>query len=236
MQIPIEWLPQQGRPEQLIVLLHGWAQEATAFLPLAQALRTQFPQAAILAPESPQAADGGRRGRQWYSIDRIDNDNTWRERVQGAVATLETWVRQQQQRLGVGEAATALGGFSQGGVIALHTAVQHDGIAGRVLAFGARMVDLPEQPPRHTTLHLFHGSADRIFDVREVRILLDHLGQLYGDATLDVADGVGHEIHPALIECALHRLTNHIPLRTWQAAMGAVPAGGGAPASDRDEA
>jgi phospholipase/carboxylesterase len=55
------------------------------------------------------------------------------------------------------------------------------------------------------------------------RAALDHLGQLRGDATLDIADGVGHELHPALLECALQRLTSHIPQRTWLAAMGSAP-------------
>ena len=50
------------------------------------------------------------------------------------------------------------------------------------------------------------------------------LGELQGDATLDIASGVGHALHPALIDCALQRLKNHIPLRTWQAAMGAAAA------------
>jgi error-prone DNA polymerase len=233
METPIEWLPAQGRPEQLILLLHGWAQDATMFLPLAQALRTQFAQAAILAPDAPHLADEGRRGRQWYSILGIEDAPTWRARVQGAVAFIEPWVRAQQQRLGVAPAATALGGFSQGGLLALHTAVQFDGIAGRVLAFGARMVDLPAQAPREVTLHLFHGGTDRIFAVSHVRELLDHLSQQRGDATLDVAEGLGHELHPALIDCALHRLTHHIPLRTWQAALGAVPAKPLAAADDR---
>ena len=222
--LPIEWLPAQGRPEQLILLLHGWAQDATMFLPLAQALRLQFPQAAVLAPNAPFPADGGRRGYQWYSIDGIDDTETWRQRVQAAAARVDRWVRLQQQRLAVMPAATALGGFSQGGLLALHAAVQADGLAGRVLAFGARMVDLPAAAPRQTTLHLFHGAADRIFAVQHVRDLLDHLGQQKADATLDVAEGLGHELHPALVDCALHRLTHHIQLRTWQAAMGAAAA------------
>jgi phospholipase/carboxylesterase len=226
LRLPIESLPEAGRPEQLLVLLHGWAQEAEALRPLAEALRRQFPQSAVLAPQSPEPADGGRRGAQWYSIDGIAAHETWRARVQGCIGPIAAWVRHQQQRLGVSPAATALGGFSQGGVLALHTAVQHDGIAGRVLAFGARMVDLPPQAPRHATLHLFHGAADRVFGPEHPRALLDHLGALQGDATLDVADGVAHELHPALIQCALHRLTSHIPLRTWREALGAQPPSG----------
>jgi phospholipase/carboxylesterase len=236
LNLPIEWLPAQGRPEQLIVLLHGWAHDATDFLPVAQALRDAFAQAAILAPESPLAADGGRPGRQWYSIQGIEDPVEWRRRVDDSVERIAAWVRAQQARLGVGEAATALGGFSQGGVLALHTATRYDGIAGRVLAFGARMVELPEVAPRHATLHLFHGSADKIFPVDQARALLERIGELQGDATLDVAEGLGHALHPALTDCMLHRLRNHIPLRTWREAMGAAsaarPGAAGAPTDD----
>ncbi len=42
MELPIEWLPAQGRPEQLILLLHGWRSDARALMPLAQALRSAF--------------------------------------------------------------------------------------------------------------------------------------------------------------------------------------------------
>ena len=224
MQTPIEWLPAQGAPEQLIILLHGWASDAQALLPLAQALRSEFPQAAILAPDAPDAADGGRRGRQWYSIDGLEDEAVWHARVGTVIESLEPWVRAQQQRLGVGAAATALGGFSQGAILALQLALQHDGIGGRVLAFGGRLLKPPVEAPRHTTLHLFHGGADGTFAPQLARDAFDQLGALQGDATIDIADGVGHELHPALVTCALHRLRNHIPQRTWQAALGAARA------------
>lgn len=223
MQLVIEHRPAQARPEQLLLLLHGWAQEPLALAPLADALHREFPLAAVLVPAAPSPADGGRPGRMWYSIEGLrESLDDWPRRVRGQVAELEPWVRAQQQRLGVGPAATCLGGFSQGAVIALEMAALHDGIAGRVLAFGGRYVELPAAAPRHTTLHFLHGQADAIFPVDEARRALEHLGAQQGDATIDIAHGVGHEVHPALIERALFRLRNHIPLRTWQRALGAV--------------
>jgi len=238
MQIPIEWLPATGQPEQLIVLLHGWGSDATALAPLAQALRQQFPQAAVLAPEAPNACDrsgalnaaaskpaiaaasGGRR--QWYSITGLTEAN-WPDRVAGVLPALQQWVQAQQQRLGVAPAATCLGGFSQGAILSLALASRHDGLCGRVLAFGGRYAEAPLAAPRHTSIHLFHGGADRVIPAQGSRDALELLGALQGDATLDIADGIGHELHPVLIDCALQRLTSHIPLRTWQAAMGAGP-------------
>ena len=222
MNVPIEWLPAQGDPQQLILLLHGWGADGRSMAPLAQALRLAFPQAAVLAPDAPQALPGDDVARHWYSADGLTPD-VWPQRVADALPGLRQWVHAQQQRLRVGPAATCLGGFSQGAVLALALALQEDGIAGRVLAFGGALATPPLAAPRHTTLHLFHGADDTDIPADGSRQALAALADLQGDATLDIAQGVGHTLHPALIDCALHRLRSHIPLRTWQAAMGAVP-------------
>jgi len=231
MQLPIEWLPAEGEAQQLLILLHGWGEGGAAMAPLAQALRGQFPQAAILAPDAPQAAEAGRAGRQWYSIRQLD-EQSWPQRVDQALAALEPWVLAQQQRLGVGGAATALAGFSQGAILSLELATRRDGIAGRVLAFGGRYVQPPAAAPRLATVHLFHGEGDTVIPPAGSREALDRLAELQGDATLDTAEAIGHTLHPVLIDCAMHRLKSHIPMRTWQAAMGAARAMAAGDASD----
>lgn len=228
LALPVEWLPAEGAPQQLILLLHGWRGDGTSLLPLAQALRSRFPQAAVLAPDGPHAGDGSTperaRGRQWYAVHDLTAEN-WPARVQACVPPLVQWVRAQQQRLGVGPAATALGGFSQGAILSLAAAAAHDGLAGRVLAFAGRFMEPPQHAPQRTTVHLFHGADDEVIPADGSRQALQWLADLQGDATLDIASGVGHELHPALIECALHRLSSHIPMRTWREAMGAAPPG-----------
>ena len=227
MNEPIEWLPLQGRPEQLLLLLHGVGADGRSMAPLAQALRAEFPQAAIVAPDAPNPFDAGGAGRQWFSVRGIDEASRV-PRSAAALAPLADWVRATQQRLGVGPAATALVGFSQGAIMALELSAAEDGLAGRVLAFAGRYARLPDAAPRHTTLHFFHGGADPVMPAAHARAALEHLGALHGDATIDIAEGVGHELHPVLLQCALQRLRTHIPLRTWQAALGAVPGRAGA--------
>jgi phospholipase/carboxylesterase len=222
MNLSIEWLPSEGAPEQLILLLHGWGSDGRAMAPLAQALRLAFPQAAVLAPDAPHPFERGGTQRQWYGVDDLTPD-IWPQRVAAALPGLRDWVQAQQQRLRVGPAATALGGFSQGAILSMALALADDGIAGRVMAFGGCLVGRPLAAPRHTTLHLFHGGEDSVIPADGSRQALAWLDELRGDATLDIAQGIGHELHPALIDCALYRLRSHIPLRTWQAALGAAP-------------
>jgi phospholipase/carboxylesterase len=205
-----------------MVLLHGVGGQAADMLPLARVLQREFPLAALLIPEGFEAFDGGPQGRQWFSVSGITEENR-PQRVAAAREKFVPWLRAAQQRLRAAPSATALVGFSQGAILALETAQVEDGLAGRVLAFSGRYAVLPDHAPQQTTLHLLHGAADTVMPARHAREALDRLALLSGDATLDIAANVGHELHPALMDEALHRLRSHIPHRTWQAALGAAP-------------
>ncbi|MFM2057951.1 MAG: hypothetical protein RLY71_2336 [Pseudomonadota bacterium] len=221
----LEFLP-TGRAQQLLVLLHGVGADAANLVQLADVLRTQFAQAAVLVPDGFEPFDMAAGGRQWFSVRGVTEANR-PERVEAALPRLIDWIHAAQARLQVSAAATALIGFSQGSIMALEAVAREDGLAGRVLAFSGRYASLPAQAPQQTTIHLLHGAADAVMPVGLARAAFEHLAELPGgDVTLDIAEEVGHELHPALVEQALHRLTHHIPLRTWHAALGSAPAGG----------
>ncbi len=226
----LQWLPSSGRPEQLMILLHGWGASAADMAPLARTLRAAFPQAVLLAPQGFEDAGGPSR-RQWFALGSVGNgdgaDGPVTEanrpaRVAAVLPRLAAWVRAAQTASGVGSAATALVGFSQGAIVSLELVQQHDGIAGRVLAFSGRYASLPSHAPEHSTLHFFHGSADVVIPAAQATLAIERLAQLGADATIDIAQGVGHTLPDVLVDCALHRLRSHIPQRTWAAALGAV--------------
>ena len=214
----IELLPAAGPVRPLFILLHGVGGTASDLLPLAEALGAAFPQAACLLPDGFSAFDAGDGGRQWFSIDGVTEDNR-ATRVAEAMPALYALVRQAQDRYKVMQPGTALAGFSQGAIMALEYAIAHDGGVGRVLAFSGRFATLPEQAPEFTTLHLLHGKDDRIIPVDHANAAYERLSQHQGDATLDVASSVAHEIHAALVDRAVYRLQTCIPLRTWKNAL-----------------
>ena len=222
----LQWLPADGRAEQLMILLHGGGGSAADMAPLAAMLRAEFPQAALLAPEGFDATDTGLAGRQWFAMNGPDGPLTEINRparVAAVLPRLADWVRAAQVATGVGPAATALVGFSQGAIVALELVQRHDGLAGRVLSFSGRYAILPDRALAHTTLHFFHGATDTVIPAAQTQMALDRLTAIHGDATADIAEGVGHELSPDLVHCAIDRLRSHIPHRTWVAAMGAAP-------------
>lgn len=214
----LELLPATGAPSQLFILLHGYGAAPGDLLPLAQALRQEYPQAAVLLPPGLEPGPFA-GGFQWFPLQGISDANR-PARVAAALPALVDYMRAQQARFGIVNPDTALVGFSQGAIMALELAVAHDGLVGRVLAFSGRFATLPARPPELTSLHLFHGEDDDVVPVAHSRAAFERLADLQGDVTVDLASGVGHELHPVLVARALVRLTTLIPLRTWKRALG----------------
>ncbi|MDZ7858297.1 esterase [Sphaerotilus sp.] len=217
----LQSLPDAGAPAQLFILLHGVGASADDLVPLAKVLRQSFPQAALLLPDGFEPFDAAptAAGRQWFSIAGVTEENR-AARVQAVVPGLIDWVRGHQARLGVGAAATALVGFSQGSIVSLEAATAAPDLVGRVLAFSGRFAQLPASAPERTTFHFFHGGQDPVIPAQLSTAAFEHVAGLDGgDATLDIADEVGHELHPALLERAIFRLTHHVPPRLWREAL-----------------
>lgn len=216
----IELLPDRRPPRQLYILLHGLGTNTPELLPLARHLQEHYPDAAFLLPSAPHPHDAGDlHCRQWFSETDITEQNR-PARVAASIPVLATLIRQAQDRLKVLPPDTALIGFSQGATLALEFIAAHDGAAGRVLAFSGRYATLPDKAPELTTHHLLHGEADDVIPVALAHAAYERLSSLRGDVTIDLASGVGHELHPALIERAITRLETCVPLRSWERALG----------------
>jgi len=198
MDLPIEWMPSQGRPEQLI-LLHGWGEDAQALTPLAQALRAQFAQAAILAPNAPHAfgrARAAARPPTAAALDALPLPSR-QPRIGASGTALPTW--------------TPTTGRSMSTPCCPHW---RTGSSRSKSAWAWARQRRRWAGSRKGRFCLWPWLCSAT---------LTTLAALQGDATLDVAEQVGHVLHPALIDCALHRLSHHIPRRTWRAALGAAP-------------
>ena len=212
----LELLPVTA-PRQLFVLLHGDGGAAVDMLALATMIGESFGEAAVVMPEGFEAIHLGKTVRQWFPTLKL-TDNNRSERIAKAVPPLAAFVRQQQERFGILQSDTALAGFADGATLALALSDQHDGLVGRVLAFSGRYAASPDKAPSLTTLHLLHGQLDEVVPVRLAQQAYAELMALGADATCDIASTVGHELHPALMAQAIHRLQTCVPLRFWRSA------------------
>ncbi len=226
-------LPTDAAPELLFLLLHGGGQRPEAMGPLAVALAAEYPQAAVLCLQAPLRADPDdddehapdgvvAPGLQFYPAEGLTETNL-APRVATALPAFIATVRALQTRFAMSWERTALAGFSQGAIVALEAVQCEPRLAGRVLSFGGRHATPPDHAPVDTTLHILHGLEDPIEPHACIVDSARRLIVLGADVTADVLPGIGHELHPKLIDQALQQLRTFLPRRLWREAMSEVP-------------
>lgn len=207
-------LPASGASELLFILLHGGGGTPSQMQPLLEALRLQYPQAALALWQAPHPLQSeALQGFSWYE----GNDA-----ISGVAAALPAFiqrVRALATELQLDWPRVALAGFSQGGLMALEAVQAEEKLAGRVLAFGAAPLGRPVEAPEGVTLHLLQGLLDEEVSYRHVVDAAQAWVELGADVTADVLPGVGHAMDVRLIERAMHQLRTFIPARLWREAV-----------------
>ena len=206
---------------QLFLLFHGYGADVQDMQPLAKRFAEEFPQACVVCVQATEPAEAG-FGWQWFPLQGVTEENR-PERVNHAMPGFVALVHAWQQRTGVSHEATALVGFSQGGIMSLAASLQEANLCGRVLGFSSRFVDLPLQVPEAVTYHLFHGKSDKVIHYGFAVSAAERLVAIDGDVTADVLPYIGHEIHPNMIDLAIERLTTHLPKRFYKQVQEADP-------------
>lgn len=222
-------LPASGRAELLFLLYHGFGATAAAMAPLAARLAAEYPQAAVLGLDAPDAAGGaaggdaqGAAGFQWFAAQGVTEANR-AERVAAALPDFIASVRRLSTHFELPWERTALAGFSQGAIMALEAVQAEPQLAGRVLAFSGRHATAPMHAPRDTTVHLLHGLDDRVIPCGPVIDSAQRLVALGGDVTADVLPGIAHELHPVLIDKAIEQLRTFLPKKVWREVLAEAP-------------
>jgi phospholipase/carboxylesterase len=184
MQIPdtVEVLSGEN-PDGSVIWLHGLGADGHDFepivpelqLPAGVGLRFVFPH----APVRPVTINGGMEMRAWYDILSFDSEG--RADANGVLessASLEGLIAREVER-GIEPRRIVVAGFSQGGAIAIHTALQtkHE-IAGLMaLSTYIAIPDAAENATSRRDLPIFmaHGSFDPVLRMEWGRASADKL-------------------------------------------------------------
>ncbi len=157
-------------PQHSIIWLHGLGADGEDFVPVAQemnlpvAVRYIFPH----APKQPVTINGGAIMRAWYDIAATDIGRQQDEAgIRSSQSAIEKLIAQEKQR-GIAAENIYLAGFSQGGVIALHTGLHHASRLGGVIVLSAYL-PLTDTLPHATSMaaastpiFMAHGLGDPV--------------------------------------------------------------------------
>ena len=168
MTLPHIALESGKNPRYSIIWLHGLGADGHDFVPIVDelelpvAVRFIFPH----APKIPVTINGGFVMRAWYDIANPAIDAQQDEAgIRASHAAIEALIAQEVSR-GIPARHIFLAGFSQGGAIALHTALRLSGPLAGVLALSTYL-PLAELAAAEATCHttpifMAHGRSDPV--------------------------------------------------------------------------
>ena len=201
-----EHAPQSGKPEQLVILLHGVGSNGQDLISLAPILAQGLPNAMFISPDAPFACDmvpaGYPNAYQWFSL----QDRSPEAMLAGAQSVfplVEEFIEAQMERFNISADKVALVGFSQGTMTSLHVAprLKHE-IAG-ILGYSGALLwgeTADNAALQRMPIHLIHGQADDVVPVQAWSQAKDTLTSNGYKVSGHTTEGLTHSIDQAGID------------------------------------
>jgi len=196
-----------GRPEQLIVLLHGYGADGKDLIEIGRQWRPWLPDAAFVAPNAPEPCAMSPMGRQWFAIsnrgldERKGADERWAG-VTKARPVIDAFLDSELARLGLDESRLSLVGFSQGAMMALHVGLRRARAPASIVSYSGMLAG-PERlgeanardargarPP----VLLVHGDQDPVIPLEAMFVTSEELAKADIPNQWHLSIGVGHGI------------------------------------------
>jgi phospholipase/carboxylesterase len=162
-----------------VIWLHGLGADGHDFEPVVAelGLREQVPLRFVFphAPIRPVTLNGGMRMRAWYDIISLDRSGPQDDKGIRQSATILTDLIERERKRGIANDRVVVAGFSQGGAIAIHTALRHSQQLAGLLAlstwlplgssFTAEVLNNPHSQSRDLPVFMAHGTFDPMLPI-----------------------------------------------------------------------
>jgi phospholipase/carboxylesterase len=191
-----------GRPEGVVVWLHGLGADGHDFEPIVPVLglpraRFVFPH----APSMPVTVNGGMVMPAWYDILAIGGGGEKEADVRRSAAQIRAVVEREEQG-GVPADRIILAGFSQGAAMALHVGTRYPRALRGIMVLSGYEVLAPLREREETianrpTPMLFcHGTADQVVPIAAGRLAYEAHARADRPAEWHQFP-MGHEVSPS---------------------------------------
>jgi phospholipase/carboxylesterase len=159
-------LPKHGKPEQLVLLLHGYGADGNDLIGLAPEWQPLLPQAEFVSPHAPFPCEAAPFGRQWFGFQGRSREEVM-DGVKKAAAILDQYIGEVLAERGMDEKKLALVGFSQGAMMSLYVSLRRARPVAGVVAFSGRLFAveaLAGEMKSRPKILLVHGDADQVVE------------------------------------------------------------------------
>ncbi|HEY3920203.1 MAG TPA: alpha/beta fold hydrolase [Stellaceae bacterium] len=157
-------LPPHGKPQQLVVLLHGYGADGNDLIGLAPEWQPLLPDTEFVSPHAPFPCEAMPFGRQWFGFQGRTPVQVL-DGVKAAAAILDRFLTELLAERAIDESKLALVGFSQGAMMSLYVSLRRAKPVAGVVAYSGRLFAaeaLAGELRSRPKILLVHGDADEV--------------------------------------------------------------------------
>jgi len=196
-----------NKPENLVIIFHGYGASGDDLVDLAHYFKDVIPNSIFMAPDAPNRYEFAGFGYQWFSLQERSESFMY----QGVCAAREVaakFIDEQLKKYHLTPDNLILMGFSQGGMLALHTSLNAQNPPKAVISFSGALIkpDSFEKIEKQNVL-LIHGDMDEVVNPGALPQAINGLNKLGIYPKAYMIENMGHEINQDAIACALEFLS-----------------------------
>lgn len=187
-----------GKPDALVILLHGYGSNGADLISLAPVWAKLLPGAAFVSPNAVEAVPQVPGGYQWFPITALD-PQLMEQGARQAARSIDRFIDRELEKYGLDESRLALVGFSQGTMMALHVGLRRPKAAAAILGFSGVLVGgrrLKEELTAKPPILLVHGDQDATIPIAAMFDSAEALAASGHGALWHVSYGTPHGIGP----------------------------------------
>lgn len=203
------FIPQTVR--HAVILCHGYGASGDDMAGLIPSFCSILPDTAFFCPNGVKEL--GFNSYEWFSLDDYNADcmqnraylSILMNRLSAPADIIRHMMSDIREKYGISSDNIALGGFSQGGLLAMYTALTDPektagviGMSAAPILFGETLPvsEIRQKPP----VILTHGSADMVVPPAGLALNIEQLNAIGITPDVFVSNGMGHSIDEACID------------------------------------
>lgn len=197
-------------PQKALILIHGYGQDGKRMQSIAGSLEEKMPDTALYFPTAPDSAPFG--GYQWFTLPVMGADmitmDKYKIMLASAVENIEVLhdlIEDIHEDLGLPYDYIDVAGFSQGGLMAVLTAVTNPHTPGRAVSLsGVPLIFTEDFTAKDITakpdILLIQGNADDIVPPESIDMTNKTLQSVNITPQTVTVPGLRHRVTPQVLE------------------------------------